>query len=179
MHAVRLARAGALLGLSLVLLSACGGEPNMMHTERGRYTPDEFAVLPSKPIEIPNDLRALPEPTPAGTPNRTDVTPEADAVAALGGSPSQVYQDGRLGADGQLVTHTSRYGTDPQIRTELASEDLQYRQRHRGRLMERIFGVPTYYSAYDGLSLDQYEALEKARQSGLPTPAVPTDPALD
>ncbi|WP_232829413.1 DUF3035 domain-containing protein [Tropicimonas sp. IMCC34043] len=175
----RMARAGVLIALALVAVTACSRkDPNLMQIGRARYTPDEFAILPSKPIETPPSYTALPPPAPVGSPNRTDVTPTADAVAALGGNPARVAQDGKLGADGALIKQTSRYGTDPQIRTELAQDDLEYRQRHRGRLMERIFRVPTYYRVYEGSELNQYGSLIGARQRNVPTPAAPPDPVV-
>ncbi|MGB8621497.1 MAG: DUF3035 domain-containing protein, partial [Paracoccaceae bacterium] len=59
-------------------------EPQLMNIRSSTSTPDEFAILPNKPIEMPQDMAALPDPTPGGA-NRVDPTPEADAVAALGG----------------------------------------------------------------------------------------------
>ncbi len=73
----------------LAALSACSrGEedPNLLNISQPRAEgPDEFAVLPTKPLEMPENMAALPEPTPGGV-NRTDPTPEADAIAALGGN---------------------------------------------------------------------------------------------
>ena len=46
--------------------------------------PDEFLVLPNKPLNEPADYSSLPEPTP-GAGNIADPTPQADAIAALGG----------------------------------------------------------------------------------------------
>jgi hypothetical protein len=38
--------------------------------------PDEFAVLPTAPLEMPENMASLPEPTP-GARNRVDPDPEA------------------------------------------------------------------------------------------------------
>ncbi len=168
-------RAGVVLAL-LVSVSACTPKPpSIMQIERGQVTPDEFAILPSKPIEIPQDMSALPPPNPLGA-NRTDATPRADAVAALGGNPARMQLDGKLGADGALIRQGTRYGITPEIRTELATDDLEFRSRKRGRLLERLFQVPTYYRAYEKDSLNQHGTLELYRLNGLPTPAAPPDP---
>ena len=45
--------------------------------------PDEFSVLPVKPLTQPKDYAFLPAPTPGGG-NLTDPNPKADAVVALG-----------------------------------------------------------------------------------------------
>ena len=75
-----------LMCFSVLALSACAGDGRLMNlvSDDG---PEEFAILPTKPLELPPDLAALPDPTPGGS-NITDQTPDADAVAALGGNPA-------------------------------------------------------------------------------------------
>lgn len=178
MLAGRMTRASVTLALVLIV-SACGGrDSRIMHIERGQVTPDEFAILPSKPIEIPGDLGALPPPTP-GAANRTDATPREDAVIALGGNPSSMRLDGQLSADGALIRQTTRYGVQPNVRDELAVADAEFRRRNKGKLLERWFRVPTYYDAYSGEALNQHGALEVWRRAGVPTPAAPPDPDVD
>ena len=72
---------------AMVTLAACGGDrdPQLMNLRAGQG-PDEFAIVPPKPLEMPENLSELPDPTPGGF-NRTDQNPEADAVIALGGRP--------------------------------------------------------------------------------------------
>ena len=159
-------------------LAACGGdaEPNLLNIKQPRSEgPDEFAVLPSKPIEIPQDLAALPQPTPGGT-NRTDPTPEADLAIALGGNPAVLS---RSDADGALRTHVGRFGVDPQIRAELAAADLEFRRKNDGRLLERFFNVNVYFQAYEPFELDQYRELERLRRAGVRTSGVPPEPTDD
>jgi hypothetical protein len=104
------------------------------------HGPDEFAILPPKPLECREDLAALPEPTPGGA-NRTDPDAQADAIVALGGNPVPA---GRAGADGGLVGHAARYGVTPGIRNA-GAEDLEFRRENDGRLLERLFNVNVYY----------------------------------
>lgn len=155
-------------------LAACGGdsEPNLLNIKQPRADgPDEFSILPSKPIEIPDDLASLPQPTPGGT-NRTDPTPQADIAVAMGGNPAVLA---RTGADGALRSHAGRFGVDPQIRTELAAADLEFRRRNDGRLLERIFNVNVYFQAYEPFELDQYRELERLRRAGIRTSGVPPE----
>lgn len=157
-----------------VLLSGCGNR-GMINIARNQVGPDEFAILPSKPIEIPENLSELPPPTP-GRPNRTDRNPQAEAVAAMGGNPDRVTPTGTVSADGSLVTYAGRHGTNPQIREELALADAEYRRRNRGRLLERWFGQTTYYDAYAWQELDQHRELERVRAAGVRTPGAPPVP---
>ena len=131
--------------------------------------PDEFGVLPTKPLAMPENLAELPQPTPGGT-NITDPTPMADAVAALGGNPARLA--GTAG-DGALLSRAGRFGTEAGIRDRLAAEDVEYRRTHDGRLLERLFNVNIYYRAYAPMSLDQAAELERWRRLGLRTPAAP------
>ncbi|MEO9824735.1 MAG: DUF3035 domain-containing protein [Paracoccaceae bacterium] len=159
----------------MIGLAACGGDsdPNLLNIKQPRGEgPDEFAVLPSKPLEIPQDLATLPQPTPGGV-NRTDPTPEADLALALGGNPAVLS---RSGADGALRTHVGRYGVDPQIRAQLAAADLEFRRQNDGRLLERIFNVNVYFKAYEPFELDQYRELERLRRAGVRTSGIPPEP---
>lgn len=137
-----------------------------MNLRSSTQGPDEFAILPPKPLSMPEDLASLPEPTLGGA-NLTDPTPNADAVAALGGNID-------AGANaGGLVTAASRYGVSSNIRSELAADDLEWRKKHDGRFLERLFNVNTYFKAYDDQSLDQQAELWRWRKAGAKTPSAP------
>jgi len=162
----------ALLALVLALAACARGAPDLIRLDRGQQSPDEFSVLPSKPLEIPADLGALPPPAPVGSGSRTTPTPQADAVAALGGAPARLAPDGQS-PDGALVAAASRYGRDAEVRATLAAEDLAFRERNRGRVLERVFRQSTYYRAYDGFALDRQAETERFRAAGRRTPAAP------
>jgi hypothetical protein len=152
------------------LLAACGSDqPTLMNIKAQGNGPDEFAILPPKPLEMPESLADLPEPTPGGM-NRTDPRPNDDAVIALGGKPST---GGIPASDGALVAQASRFGTTSGIRQQLAAEDLDYRRRKDGRLLERLFNVNVYYRAYEPMSLDQFAELERWRRAGAGNPSAP------
>ena len=74
------------IALAMVMtLAACGnrdGVPSLMNIRSTTSGPDEFGIIPPKPLEMPEDLAALPDPTPGGA-NRTDRDPQAEAVADL------------------------------------------------------------------------------------------------
>ena len=69
--------------------------------------PDEFGILPTKPLEMPDSLADLPQPQPGGT-NRVDPQPRADVARALGGNPARAVAGG--GADGGIVNYAGRFG---------------------------------------------------------------------
>ncbi|UWQ18584.1 DUF3035 domain-containing protein [Jannaschia sp. M317] len=157
--------------LAALTLSACEREnPTLFNLRSADRTPDEFAILPTKPLETPADLAALPTPTPGGV-NRTDRAPQAEAIVALGGNP-----DRGIGVDGALVAAVSRYGVGGNIRDQLAAEDLEFRRKNDGRLLERVFNVNRYFDSYEVQSLDQHAELERLRRAGVRTVAAPPDP---
>lgn len=166
-------RRATILGMVLALGACARGEPDLIQFRSNGQGPDEFSVLPTQPLvleDLPQDVAALPAPTP-GESNLTDPTPVADAYAALGGGARAASG----GADGGIVNYAARRGISPAIRDELASDDRRYRQRRRGRLLERLFGVNTYYDAYASQSLDQYRELDRIRRAGLRNPAAPPE----
>ena len=171
-------RLSTLAVLATVVLSACNRNdptPGLMNITSNNRSPDEFAILPVKPLQLPEDVANLPEPTPGGT-NITDPTPEADAVAALGGNPDRLKLTGAPRTDGGLVSYASRYGTSPDIRQSLADEDLKFRQKNKGRPLERLFKTNVYFKAYRRQSLDQQLELERWRKVGAQTVGAPPDP---
>ncbi|MFM2355908.1 MAG: hypothetical protein RLZZ528_1644, partial [Pseudomonadota bacterium] len=106
-----LVRGALLAGLCVLTLAACNRDrpPELMNLRSQTQGPDEFSILPTKPLQMPEDIAALPEPTPGGA-NITDPTPEADAVAALGGNPEALTRTGIGRSDGALVSHAARFG---------------------------------------------------------------------
>ena len=162
----------------LLALAACSSdkEPRLMHLRSNTNGPDEFSIVPAKPLQMPDTLTELPEPTPGGA-NLTDQTPEADAVAALGGKPVYLSST-KIGAgDGGLVSYAGRYGITPTIRTELAAADLEHRRANDGRILEKLFRTSVYFKAYRDMELDQEAELERWRKLGVRTPAAPPSAA--
>lgn len=158
---------------ALAGLVACGNDAKLMNLSSGQSSPDEFGILPTRPITMPPDLALLPTPTPGGA-NITDPNPEADAVAALGGNPGALVDQGVAATDQGLVAYASRGGNDPAIRTTLARADQQYRSRNQPRILERLAGSSTYYRVYRRQSLDTQSELERWQRAGART--VTADP---
>jgi len=156
--------------LMVVGLAACANDRGLRDLRTNGGGPDEFSVLPVNPLIMPSDTANLPIPTPGGT-NITDPTPNADAVAVLGGSPSALIPNGIPAGDAALLNAAGRHGVDPAIRGTLASEDAAFRSR-RSRLS--IFGGrDRYFGAYAGQALDAYAELERFRAAGIATPSAP------
>lgn len=163
----------AIAAAMVLTLAACGNGdkvPSLMNIRSTTAGPDEFGIIPPRPLEMPEDLAALPEPTLGGA-NRTDRDPQAEAVAALGGDIGQ--RDGVNSAHAGLYAYAARYGVTAGIRETLAAEDLEYRRKNDGRLLERLFDVNVYFKAYEPMSLDQQAELWKWRRAGARTPSAP------
>lgn len=135
--------------------------------------PDEFMILPAKPLTAPSDYAFLPAPTPGGS-NLTDQNPNADAVAALGGRPAALEPGAGIPAsEGALVTAASRHGVPSNIRTELATEDAKFRKRQARMTRIRLFPVDRYQQAYRKQSLDPFAQTQLFRNRNAATPTSP------
>lgn len=138
--------------------------------------PDEFSVVPTRPLEVPTGATTLPEPTPGGS-NLSDADPNAAAIAALGGRASAANAGGIPAADAALVTYVARYGTNPAIRQELAAEDAAFRRRKSGGGVLGLFrGGERYFAAYAAMALDAYAELIRFRNLGVQVPSAPPAP---
>lgn len=141
-----------------------------MRTGSGR--PQEFAIVPNKPLVQPESYAQLPTPTPGGA-NRTDQTPKADAVAALGGNPARLIAgQGVPAGDTALINRASRFGRDSGVREELAAKDADFR-RSKSIFNWSIVPRDEYNQAYRRMTLDPYEWLRLYRRAGAQTPAAP------
>lgn len=152
------------------LVSACG-DTNLRNLRSLGEGPDEFAVVPNKPLQEPESYSALPPPTPGGF-NRTDQRPLEDGIAALGGratSPSAPIP----GSDTALVNHTSRFGREGNIRATLAQADQEFRDRQRRLTNIRIFREDLYAQIYRRESLNPTAVATQFRRAGIPTPSAP------
>ena len=132
--------------------------------------PDEFMILPVKPLTAPTSYSELPTPTPGGA-NLVDPTPTADAVAALGGRSTS----GIPAADGALVTAASRNGVDPTVRETLAEADAKFRKRQSRMTRFKLFPVDRYAQAYRRQAIDPYQQTEIYRNAGAGTPSSPPE----
>lgn len=170
------AKAGvtAIAIVAMLGLAACGNgdkAPSLMNI-KATEGPDEFGILPSKPLEMPKSLSELPAPTPGGA-NRTDPQPLDDAAIALGGKPQHRTGGGVPASDGALYNHAARFGVQGDIRSQLAAEDLQWRRDNNGRILERLANVNVYFKAYKKFWLNQQAELEFWRSRGARTPSAP------
>ena len=171
---MRITRAG--LGMVLILaVAACARgdrEIDLRQLRSSDNGPDEFSVLPTKPLQAPESYTALPAPTPGGR-NLVDPNPLGDAVASLGGRPAALDATGVPGGDAALVRHAGRNGVPANIRETVAQEDLDYRQR-KGRFQRlRIFVKNKYNSVYEPQTLNSAQTNQAYRRVGVPTPSAP------
>ncbi len=163
-------------GVAASLLTGCGdtqsGVGKFFASRSNGSGPDEFAILPTKPLQIPEDVTVLPEPD-LGGPNLVDPQPFHDAVAAMGGQPKRLDSTRINGGEGPLLTAATRFGTAQNIREVTAAEDQQFRDKNKPKLFERWFGTNTYFRRYEGQTLAARQELARMRRAGARTPTAP------
>jgi hypothetical protein len=156
--------------IAILTLAACENKGLRQLQQQGNG-PDEFIIVPAKPLETPDSLAALPQPTPGGF-NRTDQRPLEDAVATLGGqsgSPTAPIP----GNDAALVNHTSRFGREANIRATLAAADAEFRRRQARFSQIRLFAEDTYAIAYRREAISPGAVAREFQRAGIPTPTTP------
>lgn len=169
--------AGMKVGAAVLVIGAVAGCDTsqgiggLFAGDVGKRGPDEFSIVPTKPLELPKDFTALPDPTP-GARNRTDQLPEHDAVAALGGQPSRLDSTKVGSGEGPLLAATTRNGTGENIRAVLAEEDKEFRKKNGPLFLQRIFKVNTYLKTYEDQTLEARNTNDRLRQRGIKTPSV-------
>ena len=84
-----------------------------------------------------------------------------DAVAALGGNPDRLRDQGIGAADQALVAQATRTGTDPAIRQTLATEDARWRSRNGRRLLERT--LKTHQTSIDAIQPERLQEVLSER----------------
>ncbi len=166
-----------LLMMFLLILgvAACGSRGDDIVLAKIKNTgngPDEFSILPGKPLQPPENLNVLPTPTPGGA-NLTDQNPRADGIAALGGNPDALVAGGVPAADGALLNHSNRYGISPGIRQTLRREDIDVRRRHGRRNLLNLGSNDDYATAYRRQWLDAEAEHQRLRRLGISTPSAP------
>lgn len=159
----------SLLFLPLVL-AACSNQ-GLRDLRTNAQGPDEFMVLPVKPLEAPDSYNTLPAPTP-GQANLVDRSAIDEGIAAFGGRP-EATGGGIQARDAGLVRHAGRFGVDGNIREDLAERDAQFRKRKERFTQFRLFPVDRYDQAYRREALDKNAEARRWRQAGARTPSAP------
>ena len=161
------------LCLAIVLSITGCGEVKLRKMRSDDKGPEEFSVLPFKPLQTPSNYNMLPEPVPAMG-NLADANPKVDAIVALGGKPVVTDNTRKVPTSDQiLMRRTNRFGTTPNIRAILAAEDAEIRKKKSRMLRFQLNQKDLYSKVYEKQTLDAYAELAKFRAAGVLTPAVP------
>ncbi|SLN47154.1 DUF3035 domain-containing protein [Ruegeria meonggei] len=163
----------SIFAVTLAFAAAGCSNIGLRHLEAPGPGPDEFAVMPVKPLTQPQDYGFLPAPSPGGA-NLTDPNPKADAVVALGGNAAALTPGNAIpSSDSALVSASSRYGVTANTRQVVDTEDAEFRRR-QGRLTQlRLFKVDRYSQVYRRQALDASKQTQAARRAGIETPSAP------
>lgn len=168
-------RSGILASLAAaLLLAACSGsgEPPVTLQEASlkNGAPDEFLVLPQRPLTVPEDLETLPEPDPnAGS--LVEIDPFVEARKAVGGNGGGTSASA---ADNAILAAARTVGRTPNIREELAAETDAKLTRGRGILgfFDRFRIAPRKRTAFNDQKLDAIGELKKRQAQGVKTPSI-------
>lgn len=161
--------------LMLGLVAGCGNKDKpLSRIKKTGDGPDEFTIIPGKPLQTPESYSALPAPTPGGS-NLTDQYPLSDSAIALGGNPSVLATAGIPSADAGLVRHASRYGVASNIRQTLLEEDKEVRRRHGRVNIFNIGPVDDYTNAYRRQWLNSDAEFRRLRRAGITVPTAPPE----
>ena len=159
--------------VTLFLLSACSSDDARLRDLYDVGTgPEEFAVLPSKPLTIPSNLKNLPVPDLAAG-NLADPTPKRDLIEMLGGSIDNSISIPEK--DQNLLKYVSRAGVDTNIREELAEEDRKFLRRMGVLTSVKLFRVDRYNQIYRKMTLSAPKELERWRSLGVRTPSMSSE----
>lgn len=162
---------GAIIFSSLIFLGACSSD-GLMKLTTTSSGPDEFLIMPVKPLTEPANYSDLPTPTP-GADNLTDQHPRSDAIVALGGRDTSTDAQGVSASDAALVNHTNRYGVASNTRAELAKSDAKYRKRKSALSWLKLGKVDRYSEVYKKQTLNPFDETKRFRRVGIPTPSSP------
>ena len=165
------------LGITIMLVAAasvagCSSNKGLRLLQAPAAGPDEFMIVPVKPLTAPTDYSSLPAPTP-GKGNLVDPNPVGDAAVALGGRAGETVPGGVAAADSALVTAASRYGVEPGVRETLNEADAKFRKRQSRMTRLRLAPVDRYEQAYRREALDPFPEAERYRAAGAGTPSAP------
>lgn len=157
---------------SLSVLAACSSDAppvTLAEASIANGAPDEFLVLPQRPLEMPDDLETLPEPDlEAGT--RVAIDPIAEAKRAVGGTGGST----RATATDQAMLAAARtVGVNPNIRAELRAETEAKIARPGGLAgFLDIFRISDRKkTAFDDQRLDALGELKRRQAQDVRTPA--------
>lgn len=157
-----------------VSITACGSG-NSVFDKNGNFKikdagPDEFSIIPTKPLEIPEDTVTLPEPT-LGSKNRVDVEPELDAIVALGGKPERLESDLIANDEQALIAAASRNGVSGNIREQIAADAKVVERKKRPNVFQRIIGHTSRVKAFESEAIDPSAETHRLRRQGVRTPS--------
>lgn len=161
------------MGGAVLILASCGEDKiagTLQEASLANGAPDEFLVLPQKPLEIPEDLSVLPTPDPTAG-SRVEIDPHAGAKRALGGTGGGYKASG---ADNTVLAAARSRPISPNIRQELRAEDAKKRARPGGFIgFFDLFRVtPREQTIYNDEKLDARDELIKRRAQGVRTPSI-------
>ena len=153
----------SLIVVTVLSVSACTGG--------NKKGPDEFGVMPTKALKYPSNMTELPEPNLAGK-NLADKQPLDDVINALGGDANYQKNTQIRNSEKALLKVVGRFGITPDIRTITAIEDVSFREKNKGKVLERLISGNIYQIRYRSERLDSLLEAKRLVALGVRTPTV-------
>ncbi|MDT8344069.1 MAG: DUF3035 domain-containing protein [Thermohalobaculum sp.] len=175
--------------IALLALGACGQIGDPIEAIGGRRpVPDEFKVLPRKPLVVPAAVAdataasaaALPTPEP-GKPSPLEPDPAADAVAALTGTaaaPRPTATTSLSSGEAALLGAASAGATSPDIRVQLETDRTAAAEadaaEYEPPTVFELFGFGGDEEELDpALALDPIAESQRLQREGISAPSDP------
>ncbi len=164
----------SLILIAALGVAACGGDDqaedagvnlaNIVGLKKN--PPDEFAVIPTAPLELPKDFTALPPPNP-GERSRLVSDPVSDAREALLGDSAPKAANARVStSEAALLSASGSTAASSDIRTVLDAEQAASDDAEQQYLLDRVFPTLRTLRGADQKDLLQAEE-ERVRLSTL------------
>jgi hypothetical protein len=133
--------------------------------------PDPFLTVARRPLEMPGDATALPQPRP-GAPSRVEPDATAMAQAALTGRATAAARGAAPTAgESALLSAAGADQADPAVRQQIAAEAPTTRRRFG---LDSFLGRPIVQDpAAERERLQAEEEAERLRRQGLSAPVAP------
>lgn len=137
-------------------------------------SPDEFMIISRAPLQMPQNLQALPTPQPgAASPLMPD--PYADARQSLFGSPAQIATlASQTQGEQVLLASAGATPSDAATRTAMEAEEAAKADSERRFGLTSFLGIPIPANLEDRDSLlESQEENQALREQGYLTPTAP------
>ncbi|HNQ92051.1 MAG TPA: DUF3035 domain-containing protein [Alphaproteobacteria bacterium] len=126
-----------MIGFSVLTLTGCSGVKDKLGLSR--HTPDEFMVMKRAPLEVPQNMTALPTPQPGA--QRPQETPATTlAKEAVIGKEKVTRADSQSSSERVLLQKTGANATQGNIRS-LVNKEAEEEKEDKRPVVKRLLNM--------------------------------------